>query len=76
MLGGGGEARHVEHGQQAGHGHRDRRARRLEGYFEKLPPILVEHRTPPEYYQLAADYGIAIQDDWVNELEQDYGVKL
>jgi len=48
----------------------------LEGYFEKLAPILVEHRTPPEYYQLAEDYGISIQDDWVPELEQAYGVKL
>jgi quercetin dioxygenase-like cupin family protein len=48
----------------------------LEGYFEKLAPILAEHRTPPEYYQLAEDYGIAIQDEWVKELEQAYGVKL
>jgi hypothetical protein len=37
----------------------------LEGYFEKLAPILADHRTPPEYYQLAEDYGITIQDDWV-----------
>src|SRR5258708_3906549 len=35
----------------------------LEGYFEKLAPILADHRTPPEYYQLAEDYGITIQDD-------------
>ena len=48
----------------------------LEGYFEKLAPILADHRTPPEYYQLAEDYGITIQDDWVKELEQAYGVKL
>jgi quercetin dioxygenase-like cupin family protein len=48
----------------------------LEGYFEALAPILAEHRTPPEYYQLAADYGITIQDDWIEDLERSYGVKL
>ena len=48
----------------------------LEGYFEKLAPILADHRTPPEYYQLADEYGITIQDDWVKDLEQTYGVKL
>jgi quercetin dioxygenase-like cupin family protein len=48
----------------------------LEDYFQKLAPILAEHRKPPEYYQLAEDYGITIQDDWVKELEQAYGVKL
>jgi hypothetical protein len=33
---------------------------------------------PPEaeYYQLAEDYGITIQDDWIEELERTYGVKL
>lgn len=48
----------------------------LEDYFFKLAPILTEHRTPPEYYQLAAAYGITIQDDWVKELEQAHSVKL
>ena len=48
----------------------------LEGYFEKLAPILAEHGTPPEYYQLAEDYGITIQDDWIEDLERRYGVKL
>ncbi len=48
----------------------------LEGYFEELAPILAEHRTPPEYYQLAESYGISIQDDWIEELERTYGVKL
>src|SRR5215831_14102059 len=37
----------------------------LEEYFEKLAPILAEHRPPAEYYQLAEDYGITIQDDWI-----------
>ena len=48
----------------------------LEGYFEALAPILTEHRTPPEYYELAEDYGITIQDDWIPELERTHGVKL
>jgi quercetin dioxygenase-like cupin family protein len=48
----------------------------LEAYFEALAPILSEHRPAAEYYQLADDYGITIQDDWIPELEQTYGVKL
>jgi quercetin dioxygenase-like cupin family protein len=48
----------------------------LEEYFEKLAPILAEHRPAAEYYQLAEDYGITIQDDWIAELERTYGVKL
>jgi hypothetical protein len=31
---------------------------------------------PPEYYDLAHNYGITIQHDWVEDLEQTYGVKL
>lgn len=48
----------------------------LESYFEQLAPILSEHGTPPEYYQLAENYGITIQDDWIEDLERSYGVKL
>ena len=48
----------------------------LEAYFEELAPILAEHRTAPEYYQLAEDYGITICDDWIEELERTHGVKL
>ena len=48
----------------------------LEAYFEELAPILSEHRAPPEYYQLAENYGITIQDDWIEELERTHGVKL
>jgi len=48
----------------------------LEEYFEKLAPILAAHRPAAEYYQLAEDYGITIQDDWIEELERTYGVKL
>jgi hypothetical protein len=50
--------------------------RRLEGYFEELAPILAQPGTPPEYYQLAADYGIVIQNGWIEDLERTYGVKL
>jgi len=48
----------------------------LESYFEELAPILAQHGTPPEYYQLAENYGITIQDDWIKDLESTYGVKL
>jgi quercetin dioxygenase-like cupin family protein len=48
----------------------------LEAYFEALAPILSEHRPAAEYYQLASDYGITIQDDWIEELERTHGVKL
>ena len=48
----------------------------LEEYFEKLAPVLAEHRPAAEYYQLAEDYGITIQDDWIEELERTYGIKL
>ena len=48
----------------------------LEEYFEKLAPILAAHRPAAEYYQLAEDYGITIQDDWIEELERTYGIKL
>jgi quercetin dioxygenase-like cupin family protein len=48
----------------------------LEAYFERLAPILADHRPAPEYYQLAEDYGLTIQDDWIEELERRHGVKL
>jgi quercetin dioxygenase-like cupin family protein len=48
----------------------------LEAYFEQLAPILSEHRTAPEYYQLAENYGITILDDWIEELERTHKVKL
>jgi quercetin dioxygenase-like cupin family protein len=48
----------------------------LEAYFEELAPILAEHRTASEYYQLAENYGITICDDWIEELERTHGVKL
>jgi quercetin dioxygenase-like cupin family protein len=48
----------------------------LEGYFEELAPVLQRHDPPPEYYGLAERYGITIQDDWIEDLERTYGVKL
>jgi hypothetical protein len=50
----------------------------LEAYFEELPAVLAHQdgAGPREYYELAAKYGITIQDDWIEELEQTYGVKL
>lgn len=39
-------------------------------------PILADHRTPPEYYQLAEEYGLTIEDDWIDELERRRQVKL
>src|SRR6266700_717317 len=42
----------------------------LESYFEELAPILAQHGTPPEYYELADNYGITIQDDWIEDLER------
>ena len=48
----------------------------LEAYFEELAPILAEHRTAPEYYQLAENYGITIVDDWIEHLERTHSVKL
>jgi hypothetical protein len=38
--------------------------------------FLAGHRPAAEYCQLAEDYGITIQDDWIPELERTYGVKL
>jgi len=50
----------------------------LETYFEQLGPVLAHEggSGPPEYHQLARDYGLTIEDDWIEELERTYGVKL
>lgn len=48
----------------------------MEAYFERLAPILADHRTPPEYYQLAGEYGLTIENDWIDELERRHQVKL
>jgi hypothetical protein len=50
----------------------------LETYFERLGPVLAHEggAGAKEYYELAESYGITIQDDWIEELERTYGVKL
>jgi hypothetical protein len=50
----------------------------LETYFEELAPILRHEGGAgrAEYEALAERYGIDILDDWVEELERTYGVKL
>lgn len=49
----------------------------LETYFEELSTVLTEHRgDAPRYYELAQQYGITIMDDWIEELETTYGIKL
>jgi hypothetical protein len=30
----------------------------------------------PMYYELAERYGITIMDEWIEELEKTYGIKL
>ena len=42
----------------------------LEDYFEELAPVL------RDYDALAERYGLTIEDDWIEELERTYGVKL
>jgi quercetin dioxygenase-like cupin family protein len=48
----------------------------LEEYFAELAPVLAQHDPPAVYYGLAERYGITIQNDWIDEIEQRYGVKL
>jgi quercetin dioxygenase-like cupin family protein len=48
----------------------------LEGYFETLSPLLARHDPAAKYYGLAQEYGLTIEDDWIDELERTYTVKL
>ena len=48
----------------------------LEAYFEELAPVLRDKAPPAEYDALAERYGLTIQDDWIEELERTYGIKL
>ena len=48
----------------------------LEEYFAELAPVLTRRDPPAAYYGLAERYGITIQDDWIEEIEQRYGVKM
>jgi quercetin dioxygenase-like cupin family protein len=48
----------------------------LEDYFEELAPVLRDKAPAAEYDALAHRYGLTIENDWIEELERTYGVKL
>jgi quercetin dioxygenase-like cupin family protein len=50
----------------------------LEGYFEKIEPILREHgpEWTARYDAAAEEYGLDILDEWSNELQKKYGITL
>lgn len=48
----------------------------FERYFRDLAPILTGDHTSDVYRDLAASYGITVLDDWTDEIEATYGVKL
>ncbi len=48
----------------------------LEDYFEELAPALRAKVPAAEYDALAARYGLTIVNEWIEELERAYGVKL
>ena len=48
----------------------------LEDYFEELAPALRAKVPAAEYDALAHRYGLTIENDWIEELERTYGVKM
>jgi mannose-6-phosphate isomerase-like protein (cupin superfamily) len=48
----------------------------LEEYFEELAPGLRAKIPPAEYDALAERYGLTIVNEWIEELERTYGVKM
>jgi quercetin dioxygenase-like cupin family protein len=48
----------------------------LEDYFEELAPVLRAKAPPSDYDALAARDGLTIQNDWIEELERTYKIKL
>ena len=48
----------------------------LEEYFEELAPALRAKIPPAEYDALAERYGLTIVNEWIEELERTYGVKM
>lgn len=50
----------------------------LERYFEEIAPILREHgpEWTARFEQLADEYGLTIMNDWSDELQARYGIKL
>jgi hypothetical protein len=68
--------RHVECRRRAGAGAGDPLARRPGGLLRGAGAGPPRARPAPEYYALAERYGLTIVDDWIEELERTYGVKL
>ncbi len=48
----------------------------FERYFRELAPILAGQHEESVYRGLADGYGITVLDDWTDEIEATYGVKL
>ncbi|MFN2484656.1 MAG: cupin domain-containing protein [Candidatus Limnocylindria bacterium] len=50
----------------------------FERYFEEMAPVLREHgpEWTAKFYELAERYGVTVLDDWSDELQERYGVKL
>jgi quercetin dioxygenase-like cupin family protein len=50
----------------------------LEGYFQKIGPILMEHgpEWTARYNAAAEEYGLEILNDWSTELQAKYGITL
>jgi len=48
----------------------------LEEYFVELAPVLARREPAAVYYGLAEKYGLTIEDDWIEEIEQRFDVKL
>jgi hypothetical protein len=48
----------------------------LEDYFEELAPVLRDKATAATYDALAERYGLTIENDWIEELERTYGIKM
>ena len=50
----------------------------FERYFAEIEPILAQEGPDANarFYELAEEYGVVIEDDWVDDLEARYGVKL
>ena len=48
----------------------------LEDYFTELAPVLRDRAPRADYDALAERYGLTILDDWIEELERTYGVKM
>jgi hypothetical protein len=50
----------------------------LELYFEQIAPVLMEHgpEWAKRYDALADEFGLTILNDWTDELQARYGVRL